>query len=168
MKALPLVLAPSVVAKYPPVVPKKPCLLSESSSKNPARQQASGRPLPPSSSPPPDDDTSGLQLSEPLSMQHHSSQHFDNFHRRHAADETARLLARAVAQGVRCIAFCKTRNLVEWVYSKTLDALQSDPSTARLASKVDSYRGGYSLKERRMIEERLFRNETLGVVGTNA
>jgi len=144
--------------------------VSESSPKNPARQRARGAPLPSSSlsPPPPDDgDTSGLQLSF-LSIPHHSSQHFANFHRRHAADETARLMARAVAQGVRCIAFCKTRNLVEWVYSKTLDALQSDPSTAHLASKVDSYRGGYSLKERRMIEERLFRNETLGVVGTNA
>ena len=33
----------------------------------------------------------------------------NNLHRRHAADETALLLARAVANNVRCIAFCKTR-----------------------------------------------------------
>jgi DEAD/DEAH box helicase domain-containing protein len=33
--------------------------------------------------------------------------------RRHAADETALLLARAVTQGIRCIAFCKKRCLVE-------------------------------------------------------
>lgn len=90
-----------------------------------------------------------------------------HYQRRHAAEETARLLAQTVKQGVRCIAFCKTRNLVEWVYSKTLDTLKSDPQTAELVSKVDSYRGGYTLKERRKIEERLFRNEILGVVGTN-
>ena len=32
-------------------------------------------------------------------------------HRRHAADETARLLAAAVRNGIRCIAFCKTREV---------------------------------------------------------
>ena len=32
-------------------------------------------------------------------------------YRRHAAEETALLLAKAISHGVRCIAFCKTRNL---------------------------------------------------------
>jgi DEAD/DEAH box helicase/Helicase conserved C-terminal domain len=90
------------------------------------------------------------------------------YRRRHAADETARLFVRAVANGVRCIAFCKTRNLVEWVYSKVLEALQSNPSTTELSSRVESYRGGYTVTERRKIEERLFQNKILGVVGTNA
>ena len=90
------------------------------------------------------------------------------YRRRHAAEETARLLARAVANGIRCIAFCKTRNLVEWVYTKTIDALKQDPSTKSLVSKVESYRGGYTITERRKIEEKLFNNNILGVVGTNA
>eukprot|EP00977_Amphora_coffeiformis_P019389 scaffold7213_cov166-Amphora_coffeaeformis.AAC.5 len=90
------------------------------------------------------------------------------WHRRHAADETALLLARAVSQGVRCMAFAKTRNLVEWVFERTIAALNSDPETAHLVDKVESYRGGYTRSERRKIEERLFRNELLGVVGTNA
>jgi DEAD/DEAH box helicase domain-containing protein len=81
------------------------------------------------------------------------------FHRRHAADETAMLLARAVVNGVRCIAFCKTRNLVEWVYERALTYLQNNPKTAHLASKVESYRGGYSMIERRQIEKRLFQDE---------
>lgn len=89
-------------------------------------------------------------------------------HRRHAADETALLLAKAVIAGVRCIAFCKTRNLVEWVYERCLAALNRDSSTAHLVAKVESYRGGYSMMERRKIEERLFRDELIGVVGTNA
>ena len=36
--------------------------------------------------------------------------------RRHAADETACLLAHAVQNGIRSIAFCKTRMLAEWVF----------------------------------------------------
>ncbi|VEU36400.1 unnamed protein product [Pseudo-nitzschia multistriata] len=88
--------------------------------------------------------------------------------RRHSADETALLLARAVAKGVRCIAFCKTRCLVEWVYERCLKALKQSPETADLVSKVDSYRGGYSKSKRREIEEKLFCNQLLGVVGTSA
>ncbi len=91
-----------------------------------------------------------------------------HFFRRHAADETALLLARAVSQGVRCIAFCKTRNLVEWVYERALTALKREDNTAHLACRIESYRGGYSMDERRKIEQRLFRNELLGVIGTNA
>ena len=90
------------------------------------------------------------------------------FFRRHAADETALLLAKAVKNNVRCIAFCKTRSLVEWVYERTISALRSDAETQHLASRVDSYRGGYSVEERRLIEERLFKNELLAVVGTSA
>jgi DEAD/DEAH box helicase domain-containing protein len=88
--------------------------------------------------------------------------------RRHSADETALLLARAVSQGVRCIAFCKTRGLVEWVYERTLAALKQSPKTAGLCSRVESYRGGYTKLERRQIEGRLFNNQLLGVVGTSA
>lgn len=88
-------------------------------------------------------------------------------HRRHAADETALLLARAVMSGVRCIAFCKTRNLVEWVFERAHAAL-SHSEKPHLATKIESYRGGYSMEERRKIEQRLFQDELLGVVGTNA
>jgi DEAD/DEAH box helicase domain-containing protein len=98
----------------------------------------------------------------------HSVPNPSSFFRRHAADETAGLLARAVTRGVRCIAFCKTRNLVEWVFQKTTEILKSDLYTSSLASRVESYRGGYTMKERRKIEEKMFRNEIIGIVGTNA
>ena len=88
--------------------------------------------------------------------------------RRHSADETALLLALAVSRGVRTIAFCKTRCLVEWVYERTLSALKQSPKTADLCRQVESYRGGYTKAERRQIEERLFNNQLLGVVGTSA
>ncbi|KAG7355412.1 DEAD/DEAH box helicase domain protein [Nitzschia inconspicua] len=88
--------------------------------------------------------------------------------RRHSADETALLLARAVMKGVRCIAFCKTRCLVEWVYERCISTLKQCPDSKDLISKVDSYRGGYTKMKRREIEEKLFNNQLLGVVGTSA
>jgi len=106
--------------------------------------------------------------SESLSCGAPSSNKGTQFYRRHAADETALILAKAVKNKVRCIAFCKTRSLVEWVYERTISALRSDAETAHLASRVESYRGGYSVEERRLIEQRLFKNELLAVVGTSA
>lgn len=88
--------------------------------------------------------------------------------RRHAADETAYLLAKAIRAQTRTIAFAGTRCLVEWIYEKTLTILKSDPDTSHLADKVESYRGGYTADTRRSIESRLFRRELLAVVGTNA
>ncbi|KAL7457381.1 hypothetical protein ACHAWC_008945, partial [Mediolabrus comicus] len=88
--------------------------------------------------------------------------------RRHAADETAALLAKAIRAQTRTIAFAGTRCLVEWIYEKTLTILKSDPDTSHLADKVESYRGGYTAETRRSIESRLFRRELLAVVGTNA
>lgn len=90
------------------------------------------------------------------------------YYRRHAADETALLLAKAVKNKVRCIAFCKTRSLVEWVFERTISALRADPETQHLVARVESYRGGYSVEERRLIEQRLFNNDLLAVVGTSA
>jgi DEAD/DEAH box helicase domain-containing protein len=91
-----------------------------------------------------------------------------NSRRRHSADETALLLAKAISRGVRCIAFCKTRCLVEWVFERCIAALKESPETEKLISKVDSYRGGYSKTNRREIEDKLFHNKLLGVVGTSA
>jgi DEAD/DEAH box helicase domain-containing protein len=88
--------------------------------------------------------------------------------RRHAADETAFLLAKAITAGVRTIAFCKTRSLVEWVYNACLALLRADPVTSALSSQVESYRGGYTAEARRSIEERLFHRKLIGVVGTCA
>lgn len=87
--------------------------------------------------------------------------------RRHPADETARLLAHSIQSGIRCIAFCKTRMLAEWVYEKCVAYLKVDDFDG-YESKVEIYRGGYSASVRRNIEKRLFNNELLGVVGTSA
>lgn len=118
-------------------------------------------------------DDNGAEYSSPTDVttrQSDTGRHHNvmQLYRRHSADETALLLARAVACNVRCIAFCKTRNLVEWVYERTIQALKSDPTTVSLAGNVESYRGGYTAEARRKIEQRLFKGELTGVVGTSA
>ena len=93
---------------------------------------------------------------------------YQPIHRTHAADETARVLAQAVKVGIRCIAFCKTRMLAEWVYERCVSNLRSDSATTELSKRVEVYRGGYSASIRRDIENRLFQNELFGVVATSA
>ena len=93
--------------------------------------------------------------------------------RRHSADETALLLARAVLQGIRTIAFFKTRGLVEWVYERTRTAIQQHYSNdkemaASVLVKIELYRGGYTKQEQQLTEQKLFHNQLLGVVGTSA
>ena len=98
----------------------------------------------------------------------HPTSRFEGLRRRHAADETALLLARAIINDVRCIAFCKTRSVVEWVYERTIAALRSQDSTKHLVEQVQPYRGGYKLSDRREIEKKLFDKKLLGVVATSA
>jgi len=83
--------------------------------------------------------------------------------RRHAADETAVLLAQAVKLRIRSIAFCATRMIAEWVYEKCSAMLKSSDSPL-----LEIYRGGYSSDVRRKIEERLFHNQIIAVVATSA
>jgi DEAD/DEAH box helicase domain-containing protein len=110
-----------------------------------------------------------VELSwEPSEIEEKNNLRRKDIRRRHSADETALLLALAVKRGVRCIAFCKTRCLVEWVYERCIAHLQQCPTSRDLVSKVDSYRGGYTKLKRREIEEKLFNNHLLGVVGTSA
>ena len=109
-------------------------------------------------------DYSASKLSD-IPIGHEYSEKF--IRRRHSADETAVLLAKAITSRVRCIAFCKTRCLVEWVYESCLSILRSNTATSHLVSRIESYRGGYSADARRSIENRLFRGELWGVVSHN-
>jgi len=67
--------------------------------------------------------------------------------------------------GVRTLAFCRTRKLVELVLKYTLRLLKPWP---KVASRVTSYRGGYTKADRRLIERRLFSGELIGVACTSA
>ena len=73
--------------------------------------------------------------------------------RRSATAETADLLADLVAEGVRTLAFVRSRQGVESVAMQTKDALHEvDPD---LADRVAPYRGGYLPEDRRELEQQL-------------
>ena len=84
--------------------------------------------------------------------------------RRSANSEAAFLLAQLVGQGIRSLAFTRTRRLTELVYNYAREQLE-DPI---LKSRISPYRGGYLPEERRDIERRLFQGELAGVVATTA
>ena len=83
--------------------------------------------------------------------------------RRSLLTEGALVFAELVRQGVRTIAFARTRKAAELIYRYAADRLGVDG-----AKKISPYRAGYTPKERRDIEGRLFRGELLGIVSTNA
>jgi DEAD/DEAH box helicase domain-containing protein len=83
--------------------------------------------------------------------------------RRSLLTEGALVFAELVRQGVRSIAFAKTRKGAELIHRYAADRVGVD-----LARRISPYRAGYTAKERREIEGRLFRGELLGVVSTSA
>jgi DEAD/DEAH box helicase domain-containing protein len=86
--------------------------------------------------------------------------------RRAASSETADLLADLVAEGVRTLAFIRSRRGAEQVAMTAASLLSEvDPS---LPSRVAAYRGGYLPEERREIEAALRSGELLGLAATNA
>jgi DEAD/DEAH box helicase domain-containing protein len=86
--------------------------------------------------------------------------------RRAASSETADLMADLVSQGVRTLAFVRSRRGAEHVAAAAADLLaEVDPS---LAGRVASYRGGYLPEERREIEQALRDGRLLGLAATNA
>jgi DEAD/DEAH box helicase domain-containing protein len=86
--------------------------------------------------------------------------------RRSAAAETAELLADLVADGVRTLAFVRSRRGAETVSLQARTALAE--VDADLADKVAPYRGGYLPEDRREIEQRLKSGDLLAVSATNA
>jgi DEAD/DEAH box helicase domain-containing protein len=87
----------------------------------------------------------------------------DKGERRSLLTEGALVFSNLVSQGVRTIAFTKTRKSAELIYRYAADRLGPDG-----ARRISPYRAGYTARERRDIEGRLFRGDLLGVVSTNA
>ena len=83
--------------------------------------------------------------------------------RRSMLTEASFVFSKLVAQGVRTIAFAKSRKTAELIYRYAADRLGPN-----LARRISPYRAGYTVRERREIEGRLFSGELLGVVSTNA
>jgi DEAD/DEAH box helicase domain-containing protein len=86
--------------------------------------------------------------------------------RRAASSESADLLADLVSEGVRTLAFVRSRRAAEQVSTTTARLLADvDPS---LPERVAGYRGGYLPEERREIEHALRDGRLLGLAATNA
>jgi DEAD/DEAH box helicase domain-containing protein len=86
--------------------------------------------------------------------------------RRAASSETADLLADLVSQGVRTLAFVRSRRAAEYVAATAAGLLAE--VDASLPERVASYRGGYLPEERREIEQALRDGRLLGLAATNA
>jgi DEAD/DEAH box helicase domain-containing protein len=86
--------------------------------------------------------------------------------RRAASSESADLLADLVSEGVRTLAFVRSRRAAEQVAATAAGLLaEVDPA---LPERVASYRGGYLPEERREIEHALRDGRLLGLAATNA
>ncbi|MBQ0902697.1 DEAD/DEAH box helicase [Micromonospora sp. U21] len=86
--------------------------------------------------------------------------------RRSALRETADLLADTVAEGVRTLAFVRSRKGAEVVAANARRAL--DEAVPGLGKRVAAYRGGYLREERRELERALLHGDLLGLASTNA
>jgi DEAD/DEAH box helicase domain-containing protein len=78
--------------------------------------------------------------------------------------ESARLLATFADEGIRSIAFTKSRKAAELV-AKHAKTIAGAPGTSE---RIRAYRAGYLASERREIERALFSGELLGVAATTA
>jgi DEAD/DEAH box helicase domain-containing protein len=86
--------------------------------------------------------------------------------RRSITAETGSLLADLVADGVRSLAFVRSRRGAE-VVAQTAARLVAEASP-ELVGRVAAYRGGYLAHDRRELERRLESGDLLGVAATNA
>ncbi len=87
--------------------------------------------------------------------------------RARASTEAVRLIVRLLQEGVRTIAFTKSRLGAELLLRYVREQLAQEGG-GELCEKVMSYRAGYLPEERREIERQLFNGELLGVIATSA
>lgn len=76
--------------------------------------------------------------------------------------ETGNLLGSLCEEGVRSLAFCRARISTELVVRYAREGL------GKKGKLVESYRGGYTAKERRAIEQKLFSGKLTGLATTSA
>lgn len=92
--------------------------------------------------------------------------HDDTVVRESTIFEASQLFATLIKNNLKTLAFCKVRKLVELVLKYTVQDLEQ--TAPHLKDLVASYRGGYTMKERRNIEADLFSGKLIGVTSTCA
>ena len=105
-------------------------------------------------------------ISSPVTTVTGDDSHSINTVRRSAIYEGSQLLSALVKSNIRTLAFCKVRKLVELLLKYTIQDLEQ--TAPHLKDSVASYRGGYTMKERRCIEADLFSGKLVGVTATCA
>ena len=86
--------------------------------------------------------------------------------RRSANMEVTNLFKDLIEQDVRTLVFTRARKTAELILRYTREAMEREGSA--LTKRIMSYRAGYTPKERREIEEGLFRGDLVGITSTNA
>ncbi|GAA5939438.1 hypothetical protein JCM10213_008660 [Rhodosporidiobolus nylandii] len=81
--------------------------------------------------------------------------------------ETSRIFRFLMARGIRTIVFCRVRQQCEILMKQVRQDLMLD-GRSDMASRVMSYRSGYSPQDRRRIEQEMFSGQLLGVIATTA
>lgn len=81
--------------------------------------------------------------------------------------ESAKILVQLVLNNVRTIAFCYVRRVCE-LLMKEVRNIFLELNKEELVSQVMSYRGGYSVSDRRQIEQEMFHGNLSAVISTNA
>ncbi|MGA1796138.1 MAG: DEAD/DEAH box helicase [bacterium] len=76
--------------------------------------------------------------------------------------ETTHLFVSCLRAGLRTILFTRARKITELIYTWAVQ------QAGELAPLISPYRSGFLPKERRIIEQRLFQGELMGVVTTSA
>ncbi|MSQ22301.1 MAG: DEAD/DEAH box helicase [Dehalococcoidia bacterium] len=86
--------------------------------------------------------------------------------RRSATSEAATLFGALLLDGVRTLAFARTRRQAEMMYLSVRQRLAEQ--APHLVSRISPYRASYLPEDRRRIERALFSGELMGVAATNA
>ncbi|KAJ6606558.1 P-loop containing nucleoside triphosphate hydrolase protein [Mycena vulgaris] len=81
--------------------------------------------------------------------------------------QATELMTFLMKRGIRVILFCKTRKVCE-LAMKSLRLELTKNGRFDILERVKSYRGGYSQKDRRQIENDAFTGHLLGIIATNA
>ena len=86
--------------------------------------------------------------------------------RKSANMEATALFTDLVSQNIRNIAFTRSRKSAELILRYARDRFEG--THPELVSRIMAYRAGYTIQERRKIEQGLFKGDLIGVTATNA
>lgn len=81
--------------------------------------------------------------------------------------ETAKLLINLMIKNIKTICFCTVRRVVE-LLMKEVRSILKDMNKTEIQSQIMSYRGGYSISDRRKIEKEMFEGNLKAIIATNA